>query len=539
MGVNIAQVVRQHALRHPDRVALVAETPSGERIEVHYAALDALARRVGRSILDAGVSPGGAVGITMSNGVDYVATFFGAAYAGCIAMPMPPAYAVREVAHRLSHAHAALLVHDDETVTKAVDAAREGGARAVHAGELSGEGPALEGPADLAPDATALLLYTSGTTGAPKGACISHASLLGHSAALVHHTLDLDDSVVAHGVLPLSHSYGTRMVLLVPFYAGGRAVLMRRFDAARSLEWAAREGVTWLPGVPTMFHAWADLDAPPALDSVRWCLSAGAPLAPEVRRAAEATLGATVRDGYGLTEATFTAIDAPPHAAPIGSVGRPVWGVEVSIRDAEGAVVPTGDDGEIYVRGQNVMLRYRDDDAATARALGSGWLRTGDIGRLDDEGHLFIVDRKNDLILRGGRNIYPAEVEAALLEHPSIARVAVFGTGDPVYGEQVVAAIVAREGAPEVTLRGLAKHCAPRIAGYKRPRILLRVGRTERESAAARAARSLRRRRDHGRRIRGLSRAGLDGRRCRASLAVPTHADGRTIFGIPMDARCC
>jgi long-chain acyl-CoA synthetase len=249
------------------------------------------------------------------------------------------------------------------------------------------------------------------------------------------------------------------MVMLLALAVGARVVVQRRFDAAGALALLDGEGVTFWPAVPTMLAAvCAVAGAPPR--ALGWVLSAGAPLADALCRRAEARLGCEVRQGYGLTEASFSTIDAPPAPRVVGSVGRTVAGVEVRIAA----------DGEVEVRGPHRMVGYLDDDAATAAAFADGgWLRTGDVGRLDGDGRLWIVDRKKDLIIRGGNNVYPSEVEAALAAHPAVADVAVVGRPDDYFGEEVVAVVVVRAG-QALTADALGEFARTRLGATKVPR---------------------------------------------------------------------
>jgi long-chain acyl-CoA synthetase len=312
-----------------------------------------------------------------------------------------------------------------------------------------------------------MLLYTSGTTGAAKGVCITHESLGMHTQALVEETLQLTEEDRILGTLPLSHSYGIRMTLLAPFFAGASTVFVPRFSPSRTLELCAAHQITWLPGVPTMFVAWADETTQQTPPSLRWCMSAGAPLAEDVRLRAEQRLGAPVRQGYGLTEATFTAINAPPDDAVPGSCGKPVAGVELRIADDFGEELPIGAHGEVLIRGQNVMAGYLDERLATAHVMRGGWLHTGDIGFVDDEGRLTIADRSKDLILRGGASIYPSEVENALAHHAAVREVAVVGQPDDYYGEEIVAVVVRTA---DVTALELDAWAREQLAPYKVPR---------------------------------------------------------------------
>jgi long-chain acyl-CoA synthetase len=218
-----------------------------------------------------------------------------------------------------------------------------------------------------------------------------------------------------------------------------------------------------------MYAAWAAQPGAPDFPALRWALSAGAPLADETCRRAEQRLGIEIRQGYGLTEATFCTMNAPPDRRVLGSVGKPVWGVEVRVVDAEGRDAVAGADGEVIARGHNTMNGYLHDPAATASAWKDGFLHSGDVGRFDAEGHLILVDRLKDMIIRGGYNVYPSEVEAVLAVHPDIEDVAVIGVPDAYYGEEVIAVIVPRAGA-ELDTTQLLQWVAPRVGKTKVPR---------------------------------------------------------------------
>jgi long-chain acyl-CoA synthetase len=374
-----------------------------------------------------------------------------------------------EIAFRLQHAGCKTLLADAaRSVVAHESKARAGsGVDVLLVEDAIANAKRETSPRDVSREDLAMLLYTSGTTGAAKGVCITHGSLDAHTKALVTETLRLsaDDRIL--GTLPLTHSYGIRMTLLVPFCAGASTVFVPRFSPTRTLDLCTEHRITWLPGVPTMFIAWANEHTRPKPPSLRWCMSAGAPLAEDVRLRAEERLGAPVRQGYGLTEATFTAINAPPDVAVAGSSGRPVGGVQVRIADDFGEELPPGVHGEVLIRGQNVMAGYLDDKLATAHVMRGDWLHTGDIGFVDDDGRLTIADRSKDLILRGGASIYPSEVENVLAQHPGVRDVAVVGQPDDYYGEEVVAVIV--RGA-EVTAVALDQWVREQLSSYKAPR---------------------------------------------------------------------
>lgn len=494
MGFQIGQVLRQGALRHGERVACVL---AEEARALTYSQLDHAALRVAAHLRAQGLTPGARVALSAANGAPFLAGFFGAAYAGVTVVPLPILSAAPEVA---------LRVRQSGCTAALVDAPREALLRAacpdlavlvvrgdghIGGGAQPAELAPTDGALDLPAGADALLLFTSGTTGGAKAARITHASLLAHTAALVHHTLQLTEHDVVLGALPWTHSFGLRMSVLAPFYAGAQVLSFARFDAQRTLAALDAGQVTWVPAVPTMFAAWtADPDdhghaertavpPRPMAQGVRGALAAGAPLPRELRDRASQRLGCPVRQGYGLTEATFSTIDdgrtgpteeslvalgAPP--APL-HVGAPVWGVELRIRDEAGADLPVGAEGEVWVRGPNVMAGYLDDEAATRAVFDGGWLRTGDLGRVDAWGRLVLVDRLKDLIIRGGANVYPSEVEDALSLHPGVLQVAVIGRPDSYYGEAVVAVIVPRGSAPSAA--ELDEHARAYLAKNKVP----------------------------------------------------------------------
>jgi long-chain acyl-CoA synthetase len=475
VGINIGQVLRQWAVRDGERVALVLAParPHDARREVTFGELDLRARRAAARLHALGIGPGDRVALSIPNGLAFLDAWFGCLYVGAITVPVPPMSAAPEPAHRLEHARVKLLLGSAATHALCQAArALVPAAAFLDAHELADAQGTSDGPVDLPAGAVAMILYTSGTTGAAKGAMITHASLATHTAALVHHVLALTADDVVLASLPLTHSYGLRMTLLAPFYAGARAVLLERFSAHRVRELVTGEGITWFPGVPTMFHALAH--EPPLASNeapkLRWCLSAGAPLPREIRLKAEAALHSKVRQGFGLTEATFSTISLPHDDEGADTVGHPVFGVEVRIVDEQGKELPPGTPGEICIRGQNVMAGYLDDPEATTDVTRNGFLHSGDIGVIDEQGRLTVVDRIKDMIIRGGFNVYPAEVEAALVEHPSVRDAVVVGIEDPHYGEEVVAVLVLEPGLA-LDVSALDVFCRARLSRTKLPRL--------------------------------------------------------------------
>jgi long-chain acyl-CoA synthetase len=489
MGFSVGQVLREAALRSPDACAVVdlGHAPE-QRRELQYAALHSRACVVAQQLMAAGIGRGDRVALIAENSAEVAAAWFGVVYAGAAVVPLHLLSTAAELAQRFAHARVKVVLHDAARSQLVSQAAARLTGQPLHTialHELQLEAADAAGsqrlPLDMNPADTAMVLYTSGTTGKPKGASISHASLLLHTLLLLQHALGLDDKSRVLCVLPLSHSYGCRLAMLAPFYARARVVIMPRFDATRCLHALRTEKVTWFPGVPTMFTAIGQLaqgtDSHDAADSpttqpashLRWALCAGAPLADETVRRAEAALGVELRQGYGMTEATFSTLNAPPDERVIGSVGKPAWGVELRIVDAEGADVPRGQSGQVLVRGPNVMTGYLLDEDATNEALSDGWVHSGDVGMLDEAGRLRIVDRIKDLIIRGGYNVYPSEVENALGAHPDVHEVAVVGRPDAFFGEEVVAILVPRAGAT-LDAQALHRFVSERVSRIKLPR---------------------------------------------------------------------
>jgi long-chain acyl-CoA synthetase len=403
------------------------------------------------------------IGLLADNGPDTVVALLAAIYAGATICPLhatSPLVDLQRTAQAL--ALDAIIADPPRRALAAETGLGIISARAL--GTANGPG---EAPRTIDGDTPALLLTTSGTTGKPRAVVITARSLATHTQALATQVLGLglNDRVLA--ALPVAHSFGCRMALLAPLIAGATIVLAPRFSATATLRMLAEHHITWAPVVPTMLAAWVARDIPP-LPSLRWVLSAGAPLPDGLRRDAETRLGVAVRQGYGLTEASFCCIDAPPAPAAPGTVGRPVPGVEVRIVPEPGQDPSTP--GDIEVRGTNTMARYLDDADATADMWTSdGWLRTGDVGHLSSDGYLIVVDRRKDIILSGGHTIHPAEVENALREHPDVAAAAVVGLPDTFLGETVVAFVVLVDGATADTT-ALAAHAATRLADWKVPR---------------------------------------------------------------------
>jgi long-chain acyl-CoA synthetase len=472
--LSLASVLQESALRWPDKVAVI----EGDR-EATYAELwDAALRRAG-ALRAAGVEPGDRVALLGLNTIDFVTAYYGILARGAVVVPVAPMLVADEIAFLLedSGARVALVAADLATVVArgAADAGVEVlllGSDAALAAEPEPRRAASE-PLD-----PAVLFYTSGTTGRPKGAVLTHFNLVMNAftnAFTANHIVGDD---VMFGCLPLFHTFGQTVALNGTFLVGGRLILQPRFEPDAALRLMVEHDVTAFLGVPTMYMALltaARAGAP--LPRLRLCVSGGAPLPVTVLEEFNATFGAEIQEGYGLSETSPTAtVNQRELGIEPGSIGHPIWGVEVEIADPDidDAIVFKDVDevGEIVIRGHDVFAGYHGRPEATAAAIVDGWFRSGDLGSKDLRGFIRIVDRKKDLILRGGYNVYPREVEEVLVRHPDVEQVAVVGVPHATHGEEVLAVVVARAGAGELDPDALLAWAGERVARHKRPRLV-------------------------------------------------------------------
>jgi long-chain acyl-CoA synthetase len=469
---NLSSVLEQAVARQPGRPAIRMDD-----LVLTYGQLHDAAGRAASLLASVGVEPGDRVGLMLPNVPAFPIAFYGALAAGAVVVPMNPLLKSREVAYYLGDSGAKVIFAWHAAAGEAAKGAADAGAQMIAVEEPDLSGP-LAGHAPLSPWADAadgddaVILYTSGTTGTPKGAQLTHAGLARNAELTARTLLGNSPDDVMMGCLPLFHVFGLTCGLNATVTAGGTLTLLPRFDAGKALEIIYRDGVTIFEGVPTMYAAMLHHpDADPShAASLRVCVSGGAAMPVEVLRGFEAKFGCVILEGYGLSETSPVAsFNHPDKVRKPGSVGTPVEGVEMRLVGDSGATVPSGEVGEIAIRGHNVMKGYWDRPEATAEAIPDGWFRTGDLARCDEDGYYFIVDRKKELIIRGGYNVYPREIEEVLHEHPAVAEVAVVGIPHPELGEEVGAAVALKPGAaatPE-ELRAFTKE---RVAAYKYPR---------------------------------------------------------------------
>jgi long-chain acyl-CoA synthetase len=469
---NLASILDGSAAAQPDGVAIRLDD-----LTISYRQLSDAARRVASLLASAGVSRGDRVGLMMPNIPAFPVAFYGALTAGAVVVPMNPLLKGREVAYYLSDSGARLLFAWREFAGEAAKGAADVGAEVIQVDDvdlssaLAGHSPAA-GSADADDTDDAVILYTSGTTGQPKGAQLTHGSLARNARLTAETLLQNHRDDVMMGCLPLFHVFGLTCGLNATVVAGGTLTLLPRFDAGKALDIIARDRVTIFEGVPTMYAGMLHHPAADSADttSLRVCVSGGAAMPVEILRGFEEKFGCMILEGYGLSETSPVASFNHPHRPrKAGSIGTPVEGVEMRLVSDAGDAVPAGEVGEIAIRGHNLMKGYWGKPEATAEAIPDGWFRTGDLARVDEDGYYYIVDRKKEMIIRGGYNVYPREVEEALHEHPAVAEVAVVGMPHADLGEEVGAAVALKPGA-DATPAELQQFVRERVAAYKYPR---------------------------------------------------------------------
>ncbi|MBN8866412.1 MAG: long-chain fatty acid--CoA ligase [Solirubrobacterales bacterium] len=477
MNPNLATLLTESAAKFPERTAIRLDD-----IAIPYAALDQTSKLVAGLLEAKGVEAGDRVGIMLPNVPHFPFVYFGVLRMGARVVPMNVLLTAREVKHYLSNSGAKLVVVWEDFAPAAKEAADELGVELVtinptNVGELIQGIEPYEGVAEVAEDDTAVILYTSGTTGQPKGAELTHANIRSNIEG-IKRLFDPNETDVFFGGLPLFHVFGQTVAMNGAFSAGAELTLLPRFDPAKALEIIQRDKVTIFMGVPTMYAAMLQVPDRERYDisSLRLCVSGGAALPVEIIRAFESEFDTPILEGYGLSEtspvASFGRVDMERKP---GTIGTPIDGVEMRIVDEEGKVLGVGDVGELQIKGPNVMKGYWQMPEATEKAIDAdGWFATGDMATVDSDGYYSIVDRKKEMILRGGYNVYPREVEEVLYEHPAVAEAAVMGVPHDELGEEIVAIISFKEG-ESATEDELRAHAKQGVAAYKYPRHIVIV----------------------------------------------------------------
>jgi long-chain acyl-CoA synthetase len=443
---------------------------------ITYAELDHATARVAGLLRERGFGPGDRAGIMLPNVPEFAIAYYGVLRAGGVVVPMNVLLKKREVEFYLGDSEAKAIFAWHEFADPAREGAAEVGAECIvvepesFADLLANAAPADE-VLDRSADDTAVILYTSGTTGKPKGAELTHANLT-RNCRIAIELFGLGSETVVLGALPLFHSFGQTCGMNACTFGGGMLTLIPRFDPKKALEIIERDKVSVFEGVPTMYNAMLHEPSRDQFDvsTLKVCASGGSAMPVELMRGFEDAFGCKVLEGYGLSETSpIASFNHPDRERKPGSIGTPVDGVEMKVVDDQDNDVPAGEVGEIVIRGHNVMKGYWNRQDATDETMRGGWFHSGDMAKVDDDGYFYIVDRKKDLIIRGGYNVYPREIEEVLYEHPAVREAAVVGIPDEALGEEVGAAVALRDGA-SATADELRDFVKQQVAAYKYPR---------------------------------------------------------------------
>lgn len=490
--LNLSVVLENSTRKYSEKPAFIL----GENT-LSYGRLDAAANQVASGLRASGIAPGDRVAISCPNLPYFPIIFFGILKAGAVVVPLSVLLKADEIAYHLDDSGARAyfcfegapelpmgkMGHAGFSAAASCEhfyliTAQPGAPSPIEGAEtfagLVANQPASFDPVRTGADATAVIIYTSGTTGKPKGAELSNSNLM-LNAMICADFLETTSKDVQIIVLPLFHVFALTVLMLAGMYRGTTNILVPRFDPAAVFDAMQKHSVTVFAGVPTMY--WALLNHPAddaAREAVarglRIAVSGGASLPVKVLEDFERSFGVPIYEGYGMSEGSpVVTFNQKEFGRKPGSVGIPVWGVEVKIIDPEGKELPTGEPGELLYRGHNVMKGYYNRPDATAETIRDGWLHSGDISYRDEDGFYFIVDRTKDLIIRGGMNVYPREVEETMIKHEAVSLVAVIGVPDDRLGEEIKAVVVLKEEI-SVAENELIEWTKERIAVYKCPR---------------------------------------------------------------------
>ena len=468
MVFNLATTLTESALDQPDK--FVCRTADRD---MSYAELDELSGRFAAALLAEGLERGDRVAVQLPNVPEFLVAYYGILKAGCVMVPMNPLLTEPETAYMVGHSGSRKHLEDPDEVVAMCEAAK-------YAADVAATNP----------QDAAVIIYTSGTTGRPKGAELSHFQLY-MSCTVASETFGAVPEDVTLAALPLFHIYGLSCSINSTVRYGATMSLVRRFEVGAVLDAMEKHGVTISLGVPTMYHAllMADL-GDRDLSAFRVASCGGAPMPRALIEGFEHKFGVTVLEGFGMSETGAAGFVNRPDARRVGSIGMPLWGVQARIAGAEGLAGPEHV-GELLIKGHVVMTGYHEDPTATAQTIVDGWLHTGDLGYVDADGFYYIVDRIKDMIIRGGYNVYPREVEEVLYRHPAIREAAVLGRPDERLGEEIVAVVVLKpEG--DVSAEDVIEFCRASLAGYKIPREVRFVAQLPRNASGKVLKRELR-----------------------------------------------
>jgi acyl-CoA synthetase (AMP-forming)/AMP-acid ligase II len=484
--VTAANIPDERALRDPAGACI-----ADERQELDNAGFADRVSALAAVFDSAGLRPGDVLAILLPNRLELITSMFAAWRLGAAVTPVNPALTAQEARYQIDDAGATVVVADDAGAAML----RDGPYRIIGLEEVSAPPQPLAAPALVTdPGTLALLIYTSGTTGRPKGVMLDHANISA-TAELIIGWFEMTAGTRCLLVLPLFHVNGIMVSVVSPLLAGGSTFIAERFHAASFWATVEHVGPTYFSAVPTIYALLVSRPGTqPDTRSLRFVICGAAPMPRQLIGEFEERFGVPVIEGYGLSECTVVCTLNPLHGVrKAGTVGLPIPGIDVGVVDVTDQLLPAGRPGEVVVRGPNVMRGYLGRPDETAEVLRGGWLHTGDVGRFDDDGYLTLVDRVKDLIIRGGENIYPKEIEDVLHAHPAVFEAAVVGQPDSVFGEQPVAFVALRPGF-DTTPEDLIEHCRRSLARYKVPREV-HIEQTLPKNAVGKIAKSLLRQR--------------------------------------------
>lgn len=496
---NLAALLEDSVEKYADRTAIVF----GDT-RLTYAQVDGAANQVANLLVERGIRPGDKVALSSPNLPYFTTIYYGILKAGATVVPLNVLLKPREVAYHLADSGAKAYFAFEGTPDLPIGESAWEGFQATDTCEefflirMDAKWPEpLSPPEYFAPlvakqpttfetverddDDVAVILYTSGTTGQPKGAELRHRNMRDNALTgkdLFGADASRPDTYLC--VLPLFHSFGQTVIQNGAFAFGGTVVMLPRFEAKAALDLMLREQVTFFAGVPTMYWGLLaalddSVDVTTLADNLRVAAAGGAALPVEIHKQFKDRFGVTILEGYGLSEtspvASFSVYGEEPR---VGSIGKPIPGVEMKLINDDWTDVPDGPDavGEIAIKGHNVMKGYHDRPEATAEAIKDDWFRSGDLARKDEDGYYFIVDRSKDMIIRGGFNVYPREIEEVLMEHPAVSLVAVIGVPHESHGEEIKAVVVKNKDQDDVTEADLVAWGKEQLAAYKYPRVV-------------------------------------------------------------------
>jgi len=470
---SIPELLKQRVSATPDKPFLFSEA---DNRQFTYKEFEAAVMRTAEMLASSGIGKGDVVSLLLPNSVEYVLAYFACWQLGALAGPINSLLKSQETAYVISNSEAKALLINSEFLP-VIESIRD---QLPIVMLFDNEAEATRAQTDIAvPDVTlnaddeAIIIYTSGTTGKPKGCLLTHANVIAN-ARQISSWLGFTEQDRLLTIMPLFHMNAVSVTTMSALYAGGSTVVSAKFSASRFWQIVSDYQITSFGSVATMLSMLLSTypDGVPAglkTDQLRFAMCGSAPVPAEVLRRFEETFNCLVVEGYGLSESTCRSTFNPPdERRRPGSCGVPI-GNEMRVVDEEGRDVPEGELGEIVLRGENILKGYYKNDAANATAFRNGWFHTGDIGYRDADGFYFIVDRKSDMIIRGGENIYPREIDEVLYQHPGVAAAAAVGVPDELYGEEVAAVIVLKPEA-SVTEQEVIDYCKARLADFKCPK---------------------------------------------------------------------